>query len=58
MEESIIEVLKEKFREEQGEGRLANPHKGSLDKGRRCCRIKDTKGLRFGKRGVVPQDTR
>ena len=33
-----------------------NPYKGSLDKGRRCRRIKNTKRLRLGKRGVIPQD--
>jgi len=37
---------------------LANPHKGSLDKRRRCHIIKDTKRLRLGKRRVVPQDAR
>ena len=35
-----------------------NPHKGSLDKGRRCHRIKNTKRLHLGGRGVVQQDAR
>ena len=37
---------------------LADPHKGNLDEGRRRRRIKNTKRLRLGGRGVVPQDAR
>ena len=37
---------------------LADPHKGSLDERRRRHRIKDTKRLCPGERGVVPHDAR
>ena len=37
---------------------LADSNKGSLNKGRRRRRIKNTKILRLGERGVVSQDAR
>ena len=37
---------------------LTNPHKGSLDEGRRHRRTKGTKRLRPGKGRTVPQDAR
>ena len=35
---------------------LADPHKGSLDERRRCCRIEGAKRLRPNERKTVPQN--
>ena len=56
-EESIIEVLKEKFWEEQGERDWRIPIKETLVKGDDNG-IKDIKRLCLGKRRVVPQDAK
>ena len=52
-EESIIEVLKERFLEERCERGLADPYKGSLDERRRCRKTKGTKRLHPSKRRTL-----
>ena len=54
-EESIIEVLKERFLEERCEGDWRIP-KGSLDERRMCRKTEGTKRLCPGERRTLSQD--
>ena len=56
-EESIIEVLKERFLKEQCEGDWRIPIKKALMKRRRRRRTEVVKGLRHDERRIIPQNS-